>query len=63
MDKTSLIILVDSVEDTYNALNKQGVKFINEPHNQADWGIKVSHFRDPDDNLIEIYEVIESDKE
>ena len=38
MDRTSLIILVDSVEDTYNSLNK----FINEPHNQADWGIKVA---------------------
>ena len=59
MDKTSLIILVDSVEDTYNSLNK----FINESHNQADWGIKVAHFRDLDDNLIEIYEVIENDKD
>ncbi|MFP3918094.1 VOC family protein [Lysinibacillus telephonicus] len=61
MDKTSLIILVDSVEDTYHSLKKQGVKFINEPHNQVDWGIRVAHFRDPDDNLIEIYEAIESD--
>ena len=32
-------------------------------HNQADWGIKVAHFRDLDDNLIEIYEVIENDKD
>ncbi|MDQ0273683.1 VOC family protein [Cytobacillus purgationiresistens] len=61
MDKTSLIILVDSVEDTYNSLKRQGVKFINEPLKQVDWGIKVAHFRDPDDNLVEIYEAIESD--
>ena len=61
MDKTSLIILVDSVEDTYNALRKQGVEFINKPHNQVDWGIKVAHFRDPADNLIEIYQAIESE--
>ena len=59
MDKTSLIILVDSVEDTYHSLKKQGVHFINEPHNRADWGIKVVHFRDPDNNLIELYESIE----
>ena len=61
MDKTSLIILVDSEEDTFHSLKKQGVKFINEPHNQVDWGIEVAHFRDPDDNLVEIYEAIEGD--
>ncbi|ALC80188.1 hypothetical protein AM592_00170 [Bacillus gobiensis] len=61
MDKTALIIHVGSVEETYHSLKKQGVKFINEPHNQVDWGIKVAHFRDPDDNLVEIYEAIESE--
>jgi lactoylglutathione lyase len=61
MDKTSLIILVDSVEDTYNSLNK--FNLLMKSHNQADWGIKVAHFRDLDDNLIEIYEVIENDKD
>lgn len=30
-------------------------------HNQVDWGIKVAHFRDPEDNLVEIYEAIESE--
>lgn len=60
MDKASLIILVDSVENTYHSLLKRGVNFINEPHDRIDWGIKVVHFRDPDNNLIEIYESIES---
>jgi len=43
------------VEDTYQEL-KNKVKFITNPTEQKDWGIKVAHFRDPAGSLIEIYE-------
>lgn len=59
MDKASLILHVNSVEETYHSLRKRGVTFINEPHERLDWGIKVAHFRDPDHTLIEIYEPLE----
>ncbi|MDG5786262.1 VOC family protein [Evansella sp. AB-P1] len=56
-DKTALIFKVNSVEEKYQEL-KGKVNFITEPTEQKDWGIKVAHFRDPADSLIEIYENI-----
>ncbi|MFK3673580.1 hypothetical protein ACI0FQ_05645, partial [Bacillus velezensis] len=31
---------------------------INEPHDRQEWRARVAHFRDPDNNLIEIYKMI-----
>ncbi|WP_010676665.1 VOC family protein [Bacillus timonensis] len=54
-DRTTLIFKVDSVKNTYEQL-KDKLEFITKPHEQADWMLKVAHFRDPAGNLIEIYE-------
>nr|WP_309101116.1 VOC family protein [Fredinandcohnia onubensis] len=54
-DKSTLIFKVNSVEDTYEKM-KDKLEFITKPHEQADWMLKVAHFRDPAGNLIEIYE-------
>jgi catechol 2,3-dioxygenase-like lactoylglutathione lyase family enzyme len=59
MDSFALIFEVDEVESKYNELQKTGVTFITEPTVREDWGIKVSHFRDPGGNLIEIYESLD----
>ncbi|MYL70485.1 VOC family protein [Halobacillus litoralis] len=56
-DRAALIFKVDDVEDMYEEW-KRKVTFITEPVEQKDWGIKVAHFRDPDGNLLEIYESI-----
>lgn len=49
---------VDDVDETYRSLVNKGVTFINLPHDQAAWGSRVSHLRDPDGNVIELYQVI-----
>ncbi|PKR84615.1 VOC family protein [Heyndrickxia camelliae] len=49
---------VDDVDETYKNLVEKGVKFINLPHDQTAWGSRVSHLRDPDGNVIELYQVI-----
>ncbi|MEC3885743.1 VOC family protein [Halobacillus sp. HZG1] len=56
-DRAALIFKVDDVEEMYEEW-KRKVTFITEPVEQTDWGIKVAHFRDPDGNLLEIYESI-----
>lgn len=57
-DEVSLILRVESVDETYERL-KTEVPFITEPHDQPDWGIRVAHFRDPDGTLLEINESLE----
>ena len=54
-DRVVLSLGVDQVDETYGQLRERGVTFLNEPHDQPDWGIRVVHLRDPDGNLIELY--------
>ena len=53
-DRVALILAVDDVDTTVATLKGRGVAFLNEPHDQPDWGVRVVHLRDPDGNLIEI---------
>jgi catechol 2,3-dioxygenase-like lactoylglutathione lyase family enzyme len=53
-DKFAIIIEVENVDKKYEALKKK-MKFINEPKDMPVWGIRVVHFRDPEDNLIELF--------
>ncbi|MEA2089450.1 MAG: VOC family protein [Thermoproteota archaeon] len=52
----SVEFLVDNVDTTYQALNKKGVKFLNEPHNKP-WGGREARFIDPDGNVLEIMQI------
>ena len=54
-DKIAIIVQVDSVNATYELLQSKGVKFLTEPKDMTAWGIRVVHFRDPENNLIELY--------
>jgi len=54
-DKFAIIVQVDSVNDSYNLLLSKGVLFLTEPKDMTAWGIRVAHFRDPENNLIELY--------
>jgi len=49
----SVVFLVDDVDDAFKALKKKGVRFIEEPHDDA-WGGRQAGFLDPDSNLLEI---------
>lgn len=50
----ALIFEVDDVDAEYKRLVAAGAGGVTKPHDQADWGLRVCHFRDPDDHLIEL---------
>ena len=54
-DRVALIFAVDDVDRAVTELQGWGVRFVSEPTDHPDWGIRTAHFRDPDGNLIEIY--------
>lgn len=54
-DKFAIVIEVDDVDECFETLKAKGVKFLAEPKDMPDWGIRVAHLRDPEQNLIEIY--------
>ena len=61
-DSFAIIVQVDNVDETYADLKKKGVKFVTEPMDMSAWGIRVSHFRDPENNLIELFNNLPKDK-
>jgi catechol 2,3-dioxygenase-like lactoylglutathione lyase family enzyme len=54
-DKISIIVQVDNVNESYQSLKTKGVNFINAPKDMSVWGIRMVHFRDPENNLFELY--------
>ena len=61
-DKIAIIVQVDSVNETYNSLQSKGVKFLTEPKDMTAWGIRVAHFRDPENTLFELYSELPKEK-
>ncbi|MBS4162425.1 VOC family protein, partial [Klebsiella pneumoniae] len=47
---------VEDVDQTYNDLKENGIEFVNKPYDRKEWRARMAHFRDPDQNLIEIYQ-------
>jgi len=60
-EKIVIVIQVDNVDSIYKKLTDNGIEFINKPMDIAGWGSRVAHFRDPEDNLIEIYSELSKD--
>ena len=54
-DTALLVFAVDDVDASYKALKKKGIVFVTEPHDQEAWYMRVVHLRDPDGNLVEIF--------
>ena len=54
-DKSAIIIEVENVDEAFENLKDKGVVFLTEPKDMPDWGIRVAHFRDPENNLIELF--------
>lgn len=54
-DKIVLIFAVDNVDEVYEQVKDQNANVVTQPEDRPDWGIRTAHFRDPDGNLIEIY--------
>jgi predicted enzyme related to lactoylglutathione lyase len=55
-DKFAIIIQVDNVDKNYKKLQEKGIHFLTEPKDMLAWGIRVAHFRDPENNLIELFQ-------
>lgn len=54
-EKIMIVLNVDGVDKEYQALKERGIEFINEPHDMPDWGARVVHLYDPENNLIELF--------
>ncbi|MEH2247388.1 VOC family protein [Nostoc sp.] len=54
-DKIVLIFAVDNVDEVYEQVKDQNANVVTQPEDRPEWGIRTAHFRDPDGNLIEIY--------
>jgi lactoylglutathione lyase len=55
-DKMALIFKVEDVDKTWQELKQRGVPLSTGPADHPDWGMRSAYVRDPDGNLIEIYQ-------
>ena len=56
-DNVALIFTTSDLDATTKQLEEHGVKFISKPVYRPQWGIKTIYLRDPDKNLIGIYQM------
>ena len=54
-EKSMVSFEVENVDETYQSLMTKGISFINKPTDMSDWGMRVVHLRDPEENLIELF--------
>ena len=54
-EKLMISFEVENVDETYQTLLAKGINFINQPTDMPDWGMRVVHLRDPEENLIEFF--------
>jgi catechol 2,3-dioxygenase-like lactoylglutathione lyase family enzyme len=54
-EKSMVSFEVENVDEAYQTLQSKGVEFINRPTDMPDWGMRVVHLHDPEDNLIEFF--------
>lgn len=55
-DKVVLIFTVPDLEAAHHQLRHKGIKFTTEPLNNPYYGIKTAYLRDPDGNLIGLFQ-------
>lgn len=55
-DRVVFGFAVDDVDSAYDELSSKGVEFMEAPRTHVDWGMRSAPVRDPDGNLLEIYE-------
>lgn len=60
-DKVAIILEVENVDEEFETLKSKGLSFLASPKDMSDWGIRVVHFRDPENNLIELFSPIRKD--
>lgn len=58
-DKVALVFTVHDVDQAYHKLSHKGVNFTTEPMSNPYYGIKTAYLRDPDGNLIGLYQSLD----
>ncbi|SCC70095.1 VOC family protein [Kosakonia oryziphila] len=54
-EKSMISFEVNNVDESYQSFLAKGMKFINEPMDMPEWGMRVVHLYDPEENLIELF--------
>jgi len=54
-EKSMVSFEVENVDESYQAFSAKGIAFINQPMDMPEWGMRVVHLYDPENNLIELY--------
>ena len=54
-EKSMVSFEVENVDETYQTFLAKGIHFVNQPTDMPDWGMRVVHLRDPEENLIEFF--------
>jgi catechol 2,3-dioxygenase-like lactoylglutathione lyase family enzyme len=60
-DRFALILGVGDLEAVVGQLKAKGVAMIADVQARPDWGIRTAHLRDPDGNLIELFDELPSE--
>lgn len=60
-EKMMVSFEVENVDKTFKTLSEKDVKFINQPTDMPDWGMRVVYLRDPEENLIELFTPLKTD--
>ncbi len=58
-DKVVLIFAVPKLEEAYQELRHKGIEFTTDPMTNPYYGMKTAYLRDPDGNLIGLYEFLD----
>lgn len=54
-EKSMISFEVNNVDESYQAFLAKGIEFINKPMDMHEWGMRVVHLYDPEENLIELF--------
>jgi len=60
-EKSMMSFEVENVDATYQIFLEKGIQFVNQPTDMPDWGMRVVHLRDPEENLIEFFTPLKSE--
>lgn len=55
-DRMLLTLQVEDVDEAYESLRAKGVRFEEPPGDRESWSARTAYFRDPDGNLIELFQ-------
>lgn len=55
-DRVALIFMVSDLDQTCEKLKQKGVPFASEPMKNANFDLKIAYVRDPDGNLIGLFQ-------